>query len=106
VGTVVATLREGQYYSDHSGRSHVGIYISHDEYQEYLQSKDSKVGIRLFDQFNGNPIKERVYPYAAIADKDGKRAKEAWTDSAGNLHQNRVQWMKDGEEYFVVLVEA
>lgn len=44
-GTVVATMRDGVYYSDHSGRSHVGIFIS----------KDS-AGMTLIDQWNGRSI--------------------------------------------------
>jgi hypothetical protein len=103
-GTVVATLRDGNYHSDYSGRSHVGIYLSHEDYQEYKVSQDRKSGVWLFDQFNANAIGKRHYLYAIDADEFGKVAKKTWTDSDGNVQERRVQWMKDGEEYYVLLV--
>lgn len=44
-GTLVATLEDGVYYSDHSGRSHVGIFVS--------KTADT---MTLVDQWNGADI--------------------------------------------------
>lgn len=102
-GTIVATLREGKYHSDYSGRSHVGIYLSHDDHPEYLKTKSQIAGVSLFDQYNGNPIQARSYPYYKDADMVKGTAKKPWKDSDGKQHTGRVQWMKDGEEYFALL---
>ncbi len=103
IGTVVATLRDGRYHSDYSGRSHVGIYLGHDDYGEYRSSHSKSAGVTLLDQYNGAPIARRVKPYAEDADALGKVSKRAWTDSAGRQQTRRVNWVKDGEEYFVLM---
>lgn len=102
-GTVVATLRDGKYYSDYSGRSHVGIYLNHDDYTSYLSSKNKSVGITLMDQFNDNKITRRKKFYAVEADEEGKNSSKCWTDSSGITRTKRVSWGKDGEEYYVLL---
>jgi hypothetical protein len=102
-GTVVATLRDGKYYSDYSGRSHVGIYLSHTDYQQYLSGSDPNGAMRMMDQFNGNKITTRTYKYAVAADKEGSKSKKQWVDGSGKTRTNRVQWGKDGEEYYVLL---
>ena len=57
-GTVIATLRDGVYYSDHSGRSHVGIFDS------FIIGKDGKrTGFRMYDQSNGADIKLSTYQF-------------------------------------------
>jgi hypothetical protein len=96
VGTVVATLRDGIYHNDYSGRSHVGIYLGHDPLSK------SGGGVLLLDQYNKNPIKRRLKRYDAEANKPGRESK-AWTDSAGKTHDHRVNWSSDGGEYFVLL---
>ncbi|MEG3086527.1 BPSL0067 family protein [Sphingomonas sp. PB4P5] len=96
VGTVVATLRDGMYHNDYSGRSHVGIYLGHDP----LTKKGG--GVLLLDQFNKNPIRRRLKRYDVDANEAG-RATKAWTDAAGKKHDHRVHWSADGEEYFVLL---
>jgi hypothetical protein len=102
-GTVIATLREGKYFSDYSGRSHVGLYLSHTDYQKYLSGSDPHGGLKMMDQFNGNRIAARPYSYAVEADAEAKKAKKEWTDGSGKVHSRRVQWGKDGEEYYVLL---
>ncbi len=106
-GTVVATLRDGKFYSDTSGRSHVGIYLSHEEYQGYLDSPNAKSGVWLMDQYFGARIDRRQKKYITNADEEkiGSPAKKAWIDPEGNQHENRVKWVDDGEEYFVVLTD-
>ena len=106
-GVVVATLRDGNYYSDTHGRSHVGIYLSHEDYQAYLDSPSNKSGVWLMDQYFGAPIDRRQKKYITKADeeKTGSPTKEAWKDLEGNEHTNRVKWVDDGEEYFVVLTD-
>ena len=106
-GTVVATLRDGKYYSDTSGRSHVGLYLGHDDYQEYLASLRATTGVWLLDQYFGARIDRRLKKYSTVADeeKTGSRAKRPWIDPEGIQHENRVKWVDDGEEYFVVLTD-
>jgi outer membrane protein OmpA-like peptidoglycan-associated protein len=104
-GTVIATLRDGTYYSDSSGRSHVGIYIKHDDYQSYLESKAPGSAVVMMDQYHKAPIRIREKKYAVNADEEGKPAKKTWSDLKGTVHENRVKWVDDGEEYFVVLTE-
>jgi hypothetical protein len=102
-GTVVATLRDGKYYSDYSGRSHVGIYLNHDDYKSYLLSKNKSVGITIMDQFNDNKISMRKKFYVVEADDEGKSSPKCWTDLSGTVRTKRVSWGKDGEEYYVLL---
>jgi|GEM_PF-3651061 len=104
-GTVVATLRDGKYYSDYSGRSHVGIYLGHDDYSNYLLSNNKSVGVTLMDQYNDNQIARRKKYYAVDADKEGNST-SSWTDSKGAAHKKRVSWGKDGEEYYVLLTQS
>ncbi len=105
-GTVVATLRDGKYYSDYSGRSHVGIYLSHHDYSGYLTSKNVTLGVTLLDQWNGVKIDRRTKVYAADADKIGKPSSKCWTDSSGVIRTKRVRWGEDGEEYYVLLTTS
>ena len=58
----------------------------------------------IMDQFNGSPIGKRKYEYSQDADEMKKPAKKPWVDSEGNTQTKRVNWMKDGEEYYVLLV--
>ncbi len=106
-GTVVATLRDGLYYSDTSGRSHVGIYLSHDDYQDYLKTLNAESGVWLMGQYSTARIRRRQKRYSTNADeeKTGSPTKETWKDSKGDKHKNRVKWVDDGEEYFVVLTD-
>jgi hypothetical protein len=99
-GTVIATLRDDKYYSDYSGRSHVGIYLGHDPLDT---SANSQAGVTIFDQYNGAKITTRKKLYRVDANAQGGAAKKVWTDSAGVEQTKRVNWTKDGEEYFVLL---
>jgi Putative peptidoglycan binding domain len=100
VGTVVATLRDGVYHSDYSGRSHVGIYLRHDAYA----NGSSSGGVTLMDQFNGHPIAERLKRYNVNGAAEGNKSKGgAWVDASGVSHTRRVSWTSDGEEYYVLL---
>lgn len=57
-GTVIATLRDGVYWNDHSGRSHVGIF------EEFVPGKNGqKGGFRMYDQFNGGDIAPRTIKF-------------------------------------------
>lgn len=103
-GTVVATLRDGVYHNDYSGRSHVGLYLSHSAY-DIRKGNANSGGIVLLDQWNGAEITKRTKFYSSDANKDGRRAKKAWEDSSGVKHLRRHDWGKDGEEYFVVLTD-
>lgn len=107
-GTVVATLRDEKYYSDYSGRSHVGIYLSHDDYSTYLTTKNKSAGVTIMDQWNGVRIERRTKKYAADANADGNLLKEGktWTDIQGVSHNKRVKWSEDGEEYYVLLTQS
>lgn len=105
-GTVVATLRDGKYYSDYSGRSHVGIYLSHHDYTNYLSSKNQSVGVTIMEQYNGMMISRGVKKYAVEADEVGKPSPKCWTDSSGVVRTKRVFWGKDGEEYYVLLTQS
>ena len=104
VGTVVATLRDGKYHSDYSGRSHVGIYLGHDPYDP-ARGNGNAGGVHLFDQFNRAPIQRRTKMYSREADAQGK-ATRAWTDASGRERTHRVNWSGDGEEYFVLLTRS
>jgi hypothetical protein len=97
-GTVIATMRDGVYHSDYSGRSHVGIYLRHDPYTNGRSSG----GVWMMDQYNGAPIDQRCKYYAVDGNSDGKPTR-AWTDADGVRHTNRVNWTRDGEEYYVLL---
>lgn len=103
VGTVVATLRDGIYHNDYSGRSHVGIYMGHDPYDP-AKGNGNAGGVRIMDQWNHAPILQRPKPYSRIANEQGKVAKKGWTDTAGHRQTHRVSWAADGEEYFVLVV--
>jgi hypothetical protein len=105
-GTVVATLRDGKYYSDYSGRSHVGIYLSHHDYASYLSSKDSSVGVTIMEQYNGTVISRGLKKYASEADRLGKASPNHWIDSSGVVRTKRVSWGKDGEEYYVLITKV
>jgi peptidoglycan hydrolase-like protein with peptidoglycan-binding domain len=50
IGTVIATLRDGYYNNDHSGRSHVGIF------QGWTYKGGVINGFKLFEQSNGSNI--------------------------------------------------
>ena len=105
-GTVVATLRDGKYYSDYSGRSHVGIYLSHDDYNSYLSSKSSTACVTIMDQYNGVMIARSKKKYSVEANKTGEKPTKSWTDSNGVVRNKRVSWGKDGEEYYVLLTQS
>jgi hypothetical protein len=50
IGTVIATLRDGYYNNDHSGRSHVGIFHG------WTYKGGVINGFKLFEQSNGSNI--------------------------------------------------
>jgi outer membrane protein OmpA-like peptidoglycan-associated protein len=103
-GTVVATLRDGLYHSDNSGRSHAGIYLAHDDYGEYSKSGSDTAGVKIMDQWKGASIDSRLKKYSVNAEKETNK-KMAWTDIDGGKHENRANWINDGEEYYVVLTQ-
>jgi hypothetical protein len=105
VGTVIATLRDNKYHSDYSGRSHVGIYLGHDDHQEFLATNSATTGVRMLNQWNGALVQMSTQRYSVIADQVGKKSKKAWTDGDGRRRTNRVSWTKDGEEYYVVMTK-
>ncbi len=102
VGTVVATLRDGVYHNDYSGRSHVGIYMGHDPYDP-AKGDANPGGVWIMDQWNGSPIAKRRKDYSRIANKQGSVARKPWQDAAGRRQTRRVGWASDGEEYFVLM---
>jgi hypothetical protein len=79
--------------------------LSHEDYQAYLHSPDSKSGVWLMDQYFGARIDRRQKKYVTNAEESGSPAKKPWADSEGNQRENRVKWVDDGEEYFVVLTD-
>ena len=91
--------------SNSSGRSHVGIYIKHDDYQAYQESHTPGSAVSMMEQYQLAPIRIREKKYSVNADEEGKPAKKPWPDIKGVVHENRVKWVDDGEEYFVVLTE-
>ncbi len=101
-GTVVATMRDGVYHSDTYGRSHVGIYLEHDDYAEYSRNLSDTAGIKIMDQWKGALIDSRKKKYSVDADKETYK-KADWTDLQGVKHEHRTNWINDGEEYYVVL---
>ena len=107
-GTVVATLRDGKYYSDYSGRSHVGIYLGHDDYTSYLSSKNTSAGVSIMEQYNGAKIRRDTKKYSVDANELGKPLSKSncWTDVNGVVRANRASWGKDGEEYYVLLARS
>ena len=105
-GTVVATLRDGKYYSDYSGRSHVGIYLSHDDYATYLSSNSGSLGVKIIEQYNGHKIWRDIKRYSVEANEFGKPSSKCWTDSNGIVRDKRVSWGKDGEEYYILLTQS
>lgn len=105
VGTVIATLRDGSYHSDYSGRSHVGIYLGHDDYGAYTASGSKTAGVLMLNQWNGVDVQTTKRPYWINADAIGKKSKEPWKDDAGRTRTRRLNWMNDGEEYFVVMTK-
>jgi outer membrane protein OmpA-like peptidoglycan-associated protein len=104
-GTVIATLRDGKYHNDSSGRSHVGIYLAHDDYEQFLQSDDNESGVKIFDQSKSKLIAENKLRYKTDANKEGKTAKSPWKDKDNVVHTLRTNWINDGEEYYVLLTE-
>lgn len=105
-GTVIATLRDGKYYSDYSGRSHVGIYLSHHDYSNYLSSKNKALGVTIMEQYNGHKISKKTKMYAVEANSFGNKSSKSWTDSKGVVQTKRVKWGDDGEEYYVLLTAS
>ncbi|MEO6098266.1 MAG: BPSL0067 family protein [Fibrobacteria bacterium] len=103
-GTVVATLRDGLYHSDNSGRSHVGIYLVHDDYNEYSKNASVTAGVKMMDQWKGASIDSRLKKYGVDAENETNK-KTNWTDIDGGNHENRANWINDGEEYYVVLTQ-
>lgn len=77
--------------------------MSHTDYQQYMNDPKRFGHVSMLDQFNGVPIAARDRKYRVEADEDGKKAKKAWTDSQGKVHDLRVRWGDDGEEYYVLL---
>ena len=59
-GTVIATLRDGVYWNDHSGRSHVGIFDSF-----ILGANGTRTGFRMYDQSNHADIALRSFKFAS-----------------------------------------
>ena len=104
IGTVIATLRDNSYHSDYSGRSHVGIYLGHDDYAEYVASNSKTSGLRMWNQSNGKLVHESKFPYGVDANAYGGEAKEAWKRD-GKWTKSKLSWTKDGEEYFVVMTK-
>ena len=104
VGTVIATLRDDIYHSDYSGRSHVGIYLSHDEYAPYLASHSKTAGLVVCNQWNRAVVQNSTRRYAVDANADGGPAKKTWIHD-GKATKRRLSWIKDGEEYFVVMTK-
>lgn len=56
-GTMIATLRDGVYLNDHSGRSHVGIFES------FTGPPGKPTGFRMYDQSNGRNIALTTYKF-------------------------------------------
>jgi hypothetical protein len=104
VGTVIATLRDDVYHSDYSGRSHVGIYLGHDDYGAFLAGRSKTTGVRMSNQWNGQVVQDSTKAYAIEADAYGGASKKAWNNN-GKMVKNRLSWTKDGEEYFVVMTK-
>ena len=82
-GTVVATLRDDQYYQETGpaqGRTHVGIFLSQDN-----------GGISILDQSNTHSItKNRIKFEPDDMGEERKQDKRPW------------RWTADGDEYFVL----
>ena len=116
-GTVVATLRDGVYYSDHSGRSHVGIFDS------FISGANGQPkGFRMFDQSNGNDIKLRDFNFFDAYDRS--KMVEKPKGKSGDLTipvygpnnellgytviedpfyaKNKFRWTSIGDEYYVM----
>ncbi len=112
VGTVIATLRDGVYYGDHSGRSHVGIFHSKD-----------KNGITMIDQFCGGDIKARprLYDPKQNGDELVKQSHPSKNDDltipvtapdgslmgytvahVPTMKNYKYAWVGDGDEYYVM----
>lgn len=112
VGTVIATLRDGVYYSDHSGRSHVGIFLS----------KDDR-GIKMIDQWNGRDIglSYRKYDPRRNGDELTRRRKTSKYDDMTipvpapdgshlgytvahipTMKKYQYTWVSDADEYYVM----
>ncbi|MGY4398457.1 hypothetical protein ACVWZA_003665 [Sphingomonas sp. UYAg733] len=104
IGTVIATMRDNVYHSDYSGRSHVGIYVGHDDYASYVASHSKTAGVRMCNQWNGQIVQDSTKAYAIDANAYGGVSKKAWM-SSGVSTNNRKSWTKDGEEYFVVMTK-
>ncbi|MEG3088586.1 BPSL0067 family protein [Sphingomonas sp. PB4P5] len=104
VGTVIATLRDNVYHSDYSGRSHVGIYLGHDDYGAFIASRSKTAGVRMSNQWNGQVVQDSTKAYAVEADAYGGASRKAWNIN-GTMVKNRLSWTKDGEEYFVVMTK-
>jgi hypothetical protein len=116
-GTVIATLRDGVYYSDHSGRSHVGIFDS------FVYGKDGKkTGFRMYDQSNGSNIGLSNYKFYDSYDRDAMVEKPkgkngdltipVYDDNKKLLgftvieddfyKTNKYRWISVGDEYYVM----
>lgn len=74
----------------------------HDDYNEYSKSADVMAGVKIMDQWKGAAIDSRLKKYSADAEKETTK-KSSWTDINGVKHENRTNWINDGEEYYVVL---
>lgn len=79
-GTVVATLRDDCYYSDHSGRSHVAIFLS---------KTDRKM--TTLDQWNGSDIHEVTRSFQP--------------ENTGEMNPSAkrpYRWVSDADEYYIL----
>ena len=116
-GTVVATMRDGVYHSDYSGRSHVGVFDS------FAMQGDKVVGFYLWEQYNGADIgrvlkkfgepyvwwtyEKKSHPENDIPNIDtgyaGADGKTHWRYEKNLVYKYfRQPWVRYGEEYFVV----
>jgi hypothetical protein len=114
-GTVIATMGDGVYYTDYSGRSHVGIYLG-----------KTDEGITVIDQWNGANVGRRLKRYdvePTLSDyvKDGKKQPDQlWNvpirDAAGRLlgygplptqdsKGKKFNNTADGDAYFILLAD-
>jgi len=93
VGAVIATLRDGKYHNDSFGRSRVGIYTRHADYQAFLNRSDLNGGVSMFDQWKKKRIGEITELYSVVAD-GLDRGSGNWKVGNQRVRKTQVKWVQ------------
>jgi len=123
-GTVVATLRSGVYFSDYSGRSHVGILLRKDPNGIWLldqfvggENSDEKLGAlgirlkRFNNEINPTEVKHRlpyiIKPISYTVPVTSAKGESGYArDYSPEATRYQSYLTSNGSEYYVLLSEG